>query len=115
MTATELLRDELALSPARAARIVRMTVLVALIVVVSIALRVPEVGIPAYMIFSLAQRDVATPLRTAIGGLIGLTAAIALCLVCFLVTIAEPAARLPAMGALAFAGMYLMRATPLGA
>src|SRR5437899_7963283 len=115
MTATELLRDELTLSPARAFRMVRMTVLVALIVVISMAVRVPEVAISAYMIFFLAQRDVATTVLTAVGGLLGVTVAIALCFVCFLLTIAEPAARLPLMIALAFTGMYLMRSTPVGA
>jgi multidrug resistance protein MdtO len=114
MTATELLRDELMLSPARAARIARMTVLVALIVVISMALRVPNVAISAYMIFFFAQRDVATTARAGFAGVVGVTLAIALCFVCYVVALAEPGARLPLMIALAFGGMYLMRATALG-
>jgi multidrug resistance protein MdtO len=115
MTATELLRDELTLSPARAARILRMTVIVALVVVISMALRVPEVAVSAYMIFFFAQRDVATTLLTGVAAVIGLTVALVLCFVAFLATIDEPALRLPLMVVLAFGGMYLMRATAAGA
>jgi multidrug resistance protein MdtO len=111
----ELLRDELMVSPARTARIVRMTAIVALIVVISMALRVPEVAISAYMIFFIAQRDVATTVRTGVGGVTGVTLAIAACFIALLVSIGEPAVRLPLMVALAFGGMYLMRATPAGA
>jgi multidrug resistance protein MdtO len=114
MTAAELFRDELMLSPARTRRIVRMTVLVALIVILSMALRVPEVAISALMIFFLAKRDVATTVKTAVGGVLGVTLALALCFLCFTLTIGEPAARLPLMVLLAFMGMYLMRATALG-
>ncbi len=115
MTATELLRDELTLSPARTARILRMTVVVALVVMISMALRVPEVAISAYMIFFFAQRDVATTVLTGTAAVVGLTIALGLCFVCFLTTLAEPAARLPVMVVLVFGAMYLMRATPAGA
>src|SRR5262245_51782409 len=114
MSAIELLRDELTLSPERAARMVRITALVALVVTVSMALRVPDAAVSAYMIFFFAQRDVATTVTTAVGGIVGMTMAIALCFVCLLVATAEPAARLPLMVLLAFTGMHLMRATPLG-
>ncbi|MCU1281212.1 MAG: Fusaric acid resistance family protein [bacterium] len=115
MTATELLRDELTLSPARTARMLRMTTIVALVVVISMALRVPEVAVSAYMIFFFAQRDVATTLLTGVAAVIGLTVALVLCFLCFLVTVDEPGLRLPLMVVLAFGGMYLMRATAAGA
>jgi multidrug resistance protein MdtO len=114
MSATELLRDELTLSPARTARMLRMTGIVALVVVMSMALRVPEVALSAYMIFFFAQRDVTTTVLASVGAVAGLTIAVALCLVCALLTIAEPALRLPLMVALAFGGMYLLHATPAG-
>ena len=107
MTATELLRDELTLSPARAARMLRMTTVVALVVVISMALRVPEVAVSAYMIFFFAQRDVATTLLTGIAAVIGLTVALVLCFLCFLVTVDEPGLRLPLMVVLAFGGVQL--------
>src|SRR6266404_1739570 len=103
------------LSPGRTARILRMTSLVALVVVISMALRVPEVAVSAYMIFFFAQRDVATTLLTGVAAVIGLTIALVLCFLCFLVTVDEPGLRLPLMVVLAFGGMYLMRATAAGA
>jgi multidrug resistance protein MdtO len=114
MIATELLRDELTLSPARTRRMVRMTVVVALVVVISMALRVPEAGLSAYMIFFFAQRDVATTLLTGVAAVVGVTIALASCFVSFFVTLDEPGLRLPLMVAVAFAGMYLLRATPAG-
>jgi multidrug resistance protein MdtO len=114
MTAIELIRDELMLSPARTARMLRMTAIVALVVVISMAKRVPEVALSAYIIFFLGQRDVAMTLRTGVGAVIAVTIAIAVSFVCLLLTIAEPALRLPVMVAFAFGGVYLMRATPVG-
>src|SRR5260370_24463808 len=108
MTATEFLRDELTLSPARAARMLRMTMIVALVVVISMALRVPEVAVSAYMIFFFAQRDVATTLLTGVAAVSGLTIALVLCFLCFLATIDEPGLRLPLMVVLAFGVMYLI-------
>jgi multidrug resistance protein MdtO len=67
------------------------------------------------MIFFVAQRDVALTMKTAVGGVLGVTVAIALCFVCYLLTLDEPALRLPAMVVLAFGGLYLMRATPVAA
>jgi multidrug resistance protein MdtO len=115
MVATELLRDELTLSPERAARIARMTVLVALVVVISMALRVPEAALSAYMIFFFAQRDVVLTVLGGVAAAIGITLALALTFIVFLVGIGEPGLRLPLMVACAFGGMYLMRATPAGA
>jgi multidrug resistance protein MdtO len=115
MTAIELVRDELMVSPPRRARMLRMTAIVALIVVISMTKRVPDAAISAYMIFFIAQRDVAMTVGVGLGGVLGVTLAIALALLCFLLSIGEPALRVPLMVAFAFGGMYLMRATPAGA
>src|SRR5215468_8345994 len=114
MTAIELVRDALMVSPPRLARMLRMTAIVALIVVISMAKRVPDAAVSAYMIFFIAQRDVATTVGVGLGGVLGITLAIALALLCFVLSIGEPALRVPLMVALAFGGMYLMRATPAG-
>jgi len=114
MTAIEVLRDELMLSPPRTARIVRMTVVVALVVVVAMAKRVPEAAASAYIVFFIAQRDVATTVGVGVGAVAGVTLAIAQCLLCYMVSLGEPALRVPLMVALAFAGLYAMLATRLG-
>jgi multidrug resistance protein MdtO len=117
MTAAEAwqrLRDELTASPDRRTRIVRMTAIVAIVVVVSMALRVPDVALSAYMVFFVTQADAATTVRTGVGLVVGLTLALALSFVFFSIALGEPALRLPLMALLTFAGMYLMRASPAG-
>src|SRR5499433_182223 len=108
------LRDELALSPPRTFQMFRMTALVMLVVIVSMALRVPSAALSAYMIFFVSKADVATTARVGIGGLVGVTIAILLSLVFYSLAFAEPALRLPLMACAMFAGMYFLRASPQG-
>jgi multidrug resistance protein MdtO len=112
----QLLRDELSLSPVRRSRMLRMTGLAALVVVISMALRVPEAGVSAYMIFFVLQADKPTTVRAGIALVVGLTVALALCFFFFSLAVAEPVLRLPLMALLIFGGMYLMsslRGSPL--
>src|SRR5919198_270789 len=91
------LRDELTeLSPARRSRMLRMTALVVVVTIVSMALRVPEVAISTYMIFFFSRSDVLTTVRTGVGGIVGVTLTLAFTFVLFLLTLAEPALRVPA-------------------
>src|SRR5689334_12534847 len=56
-----LLHDELSdISPVHWSRMLRVTVLVALLTIISMALRVPEAALSAYMIFFVSKPDVAT-------------------------------------------------------
>src|SRR5215468_12472506 len=105
MNAIELVRDELMVSPLRMARMLRMTAIVALVLVISMTKRVPDAAISAYMIFFIAQRDVATTVGVGLGGVLGVTLAIALAFLCFSLSIGDPALRVPLMVALAFGGM----------
>src|SRR3954454_23106675 len=70
--AAELFRDELTVTPDRWSRMLRMTVLVVVVVVLSNALRVPQLGISAYMIFFFQKSDMPTTVRTGILGIVGL-------------------------------------------
>src|SRR5215813_5128958 len=108
------LRDELALSPPRTFQMFRMTALVMLVVIVSMALRVPSAALSAYMIFFVSKADVATTALVGIGGLVGVTIAILLSLVFYSFVFSEPAVRLPLMSCAMFAGMYFLRASPQG-
>src|SRR3954469_3718691 len=112
--AMQLLRDELALTPDRWARMLRITALVTLVVVVSNALRVPELSLSAYMIFFFSKSDVVATIRTGIAAVVGLTLMLALAFVLYSATFGEPALRLLAMGCAIFAGFYLLRSSPLG-
>jgi len=110
----QFLRDELTLGPGRWQRMVRITALVSIVTIVSNALRVPELAISAFIIFFVSGTDVAGTLRTAIGGVVGLTIGIALTLFLFMLTAAEPALRLSLMAAGIFAFFYLMKVSRLG-
>src|SRR4051812_12331286 len=109
-----LLRDELTLTPDRWARMLRMTALVSIVVVVSNALRVPNLALSAYMIFFFSKADVVATVRTGIAGVVGLTLVLTLAFVVYSLTFGEPALRLLAMGCAIFAGFYLLRSSPAG-
>jgi multidrug resistance protein MdtO len=110
-----LLHDELSdISPVRWSRMLRVTALVALVTIISMALRVPEAAISAYMIFFVSKPDVAATVRVGLGGILAVTVAVALTLICYLLALSEPALRLPVMACLTFAGMYAMRSSPVG-
>src|SRR4051812_8142396 len=109
-----LLRDELTLTPDRWFRMLRMTALMAAVVIVSNALRVPELGLSAYMIFFFSKSDVVTTVRTGIAGIVGLTLVLALAFVLYASTFGEPALGVLAMSCAIFAGFYLVRTSPVG-
>jgi multidrug resistance protein MdtO len=110
----QFLRDELTVSPARWSMMVRITVLVAIVTIVSNALRVPSLAVSAYLIIFGVGADVATTLRTGIGAVVAVTIALVLTFLVYLVTLNEPALRVPAMACCTFAAMYLMRTSKLG-
>src|SRR5262249_42972033 len=110
----QFLRDELALSPPRTFRMLRMTALVMLVVIVSNALRVPSAALSAYMIFFVCKADIATTARVGVGGMVGVTIALLLSLVFYSLAFSEPAVRLPLMTCATFVGMYFLRASPKG-
>src|SRR6266851_5539522 len=89
----QLFRDELTLSRPRTFRMFRMTALVMLVIVISMALRVPNAALSTYMIFFVSKADVATTARIGIGGLLGVTIAILLSFVLYSVAFSEPAVR----------------------
>jgi len=108
------LRDELTLGPGRWQRMLRITALVSIVTIMSNALRVPELAISAFVIFMISGSDVATTLRSGLGGIVAVTIAIALTLVFFMLTASEPALRLPVMACGIFVFFYFMKASGLG-
>ena len=108
------LRDELTVSPSRWSRMVRMTAVVTIVTIVSMALRVPDVALSAFLIFMASASDVKTTVRVGVGATIAVTIAVALTLVFYSLTLAEPALRVPAMACVVFAGLSLMRLSAAG-
>src|SRR5215470_977506 len=108
----ELLRAELTLAPERTARMVRMTVLVMGVVLISMALRVPEAALSAYMIFFVSRADAPGTVKSGIGLIVAVTAAVLVALLVLALTDGEPVLRLGAIAALSFGAMYAQRSSP---
>ncbi|HUM11488.1 MAG TPA: FUSC family protein, partial [Myxococcaceae bacterium] len=108
----ELLRAELTLAPERTARMVRMTVLVMLVVLISMALRVPEAAISAYMIFFAARDDGPSSVKSAVGLIVAITGALLVGLVLLSLTEGEPSLRLAGVVVLTLVAMYAQRRSP---
>ena len=108
----ELLRAELTLAPERTARMVRMTVLVMGVVLISMALRVPEAALSAYMIFFVTRADAPSTVKSGIGLIVAVTGAVLVALLVLTLTDGEPVLRFGAIAALSFGAMYAQRSSP---
>jgi multidrug resistance protein MdtO len=108
----ELIRAELTLAPERTARMVRMTVLAMLVVLISMALRVPESAISAYMIFFVIRDDAPATVKSGIGLIVAVTGAVLVGLVVLVFTDGQPMLRLAAAVVLSFGAMYAARRSP---
>jgi uncharacterized membrane protein YgaE (UPF0421/DUF939 family) len=108
------LRRELAPSPARQAMTLRIVVTVGLVVVISMALQVPEAVLSAYMVlFVTKENKVVTTLTGIILGL-GVTIGIAGSLLLYRCTFDAPPLRVPVMAIVLFVGFYFSRVFALG-
>jgi len=108
----EILRAELTLAPERTARMVRMTVLVMLVVLVSMALRVPEAAVSAYMIFFASRDDAPSSIKSGIALIVAITGAVLIGLLVLSFTEGEPSLRFGGMAALTLGAMYAQRRSP---
>jgi uncharacterized membrane protein YccC len=108
------LRRELAPHPGRGAMTLRIVVTVSLVVVISMALRVPEAAISAYMVFFVTKENKAVTTLVGIMLILGVTIAIAASLLVYRVTFDFPELRVPAMAAVLFAGFYSLRVLAIG-
>ena len=108
----EILRAELTLAPERTARMARMTVLVMLVVLISMALRVPEAAVSAYMIFFASRDDAPSSIKSGIALILAITGAVLIGLLLLSFTEGEPSLRFGGMAALTLGAMYALRRSP---
>ena len=108
----EILRAELTLAPERTARMVRMTVLVMLVVLISMALRIPEAAVSAYMIFFASRDDAPSSIKSGIALIVAITGAVLIGLLLLSFTEGEPSLRFGGMAALTVGAMYAQRRSP---
>src|SRR5215471_8147117 len=109
-----LLRRELRPSPGRLGDSVRIVVVVLIVVAISETFRIPDIGLSAFIVLFLSGREAASTVRTALISGIAVVLAIFATIAVFMLSLTEPALRIPLMVVLTFGTMFLARAATLG-
>ena len=108
------LKRELAPTRGREIRTAIIVGGVALCLIISMALQVPELAVTAYMVFFVSKESKRLTTVTGIGGLIGATIAIGGTLLLYKFTYGYPELRIPGMAIALFLGMWLSRILVIG-
>jgi multidrug resistance protein MdtO len=109
-----LLRAELKPTPGRLGDTVRVVVVVLTVVAISETFRIPDISISAFLVLFLSGREAATTVLTALISGIAVILAIFTTIAVFMLSLSEPALRIPLMVIVTFGTMFLARASPLG-
>jgi multidrug resistance protein MdtO len=109
-----LLRRELRPTPGRLGDSVRIVVVVLAAVAISETFRIPDIAVSAYIVLFLSGREAASTVRTALAAGIAVVLAIFATIAVFMLSLSEPALRIPLMAVMTFGAMFLSRASPLG-
>lgn len=108
------LRSELAPTPGRAAVTMRIVVTVALVVIISMALQIPEALLSAYMVFFVTKESKIVTTLVGFMTILGVTIAIAVSILIYRVTFDDPELRVPAIAAVLFGGFFFSRVFAIG-
>jgi uncharacterized membrane protein YccC len=108
------LRRELAPAPGRAALTARIVVTVALVVIISMTLQIPEALLSAYMVFFVTKENKVVTTLVGVMTILGVTVAIVASLLIYRVTFDFPALRVPVMAAVLFAAFFFSRVSSIG-
>jgi len=92
----------------------RIVVTVVLVVVISMALQIPEAVLSAYMVFFVTKENRVVTTLTGVLLSLGVTIAIAASLLLYRCTFDVPELRIPTMAALLFGGFFFSRVFALG-
>jgi multidrug resistance protein MdtO len=109
-----LLRRELRPTPGRLGDSVRIVVVVLAAVAILETFRIPEIAVSAYIVLFLSGREAASTVRTALAAGIAVVLAIFIAIAVFMLSLSEPALRIPLMAVTTFGAMFLSRAATLG-
>jgi multidrug resistance protein MdtO len=109
-----LLRRELRPTPGRLGDSVRIVVVVLVVVAILETFRIPEIAVSAYIVLFLSGREAASTVRTALAAGIAVVLAIFTTIAVFMLSLSEPALRIPLMAVITFGAMFLSRAATLG-
>jgi len=109
-----LLRRELRPTPGRFGDSVRIVVVVLAAVAILETFRIPGIAVSAYIVLFLSGREAASTVRTALAAGIAVVLAIFTTIAVFMLSLSEPALRIPLMAITTFGAMFLSRAATLG-
>jgi len=109
-----LLRRELRPTPGRLGDSVRIVIVVLAAVAIAETFRIPEIAVSAYIVLFLSGREAASTVRTSLAAGIAVVLAIFATIAVFMLSLSEPALRIPLMAVMTFGAMFLGRATTLG-
>src|SRR5580692_6188867 len=108
-----LLRRELRPTPGRLGDCLRIVVVLLALVTIAETFRIPEIALSGYIVLFVSGREAATTILTALLAGIAVVLAIFLTIAVFMLSLSEPALRIPLMAAMTFGAMFLSRtATP---
>jgi len=108
------LRRELSPAPGRAAVTARIVLTVLLVVIISMALQIPEASLSAYMVFFVTKENKVVTTLVGVMAILGVTVAIAASLLLYRVTFDFSALRVPVMAAVLFAAFFFSRVSAIG-
>src|SRR5215467_16361372 len=109
-----LLRRELRPTPGRLGDSVRIVVVVLAAVAIAETFRIPEIAVSAYIVLFLSGREAVTTVRTSLAAGIAVVLAIFATIAVFMLSLSEPALRIPLIAVMTFGAMFLSRAATLG-
>ena len=108
-----LLRRELRPTPGRLGDCLRIVVVLLDLVAIAETFRISEIALSGYIVLFLSGREAATTILTALLAGIAVVLAIFVTIAVFMLSLSEPALRIPLMAAMTFVAMFLSRtATP---
>src|SRR5215510_7519489 len=101
-----LLRRELRPTPGRLGDSVRIVVVVLAVVAIAETFRVPEIALSAYIVLFLSGREAASTVQTALISGIAVVLAIFATIAVFMLSLSEPAIRIPLIAITTFGAMF---------
>ena len=108
------LLQEMAPSPGRLGNTLRITVLVLISISISEVFRLPEAALAAYVVLFVSHEEASSTILSAAFAGMAVLAAIGVTIIVFMLSLAEPALRIPLIALFTFLAMFLARASSLG-
>ena len=107
------LRRELRPTPGRLGDCLRIVVVLLALIAIAETFRIPEIALSGYIVLFLSGREAASTVLTALLAGIAVVLAIFVTIAVFMLSLSEPALRIPLMAMMTFVAMFLSRtATP---